>query len=47
MAKTTKIIAAPAPETEIGPVREYTEQQHGMIKALREVGSPTLMQPSF
>lgn len=47
MAKTTNIITAPAPETEIGPVRNYTEEQQSMITALRDVRLPPLMHLLF
>ncbi|KAH9926388.1 CRAL-TRIO domain-containing protein [Fomitopsis serialis] len=46
MVKTTEIIAAPAPETEIGPVRTYTEEQQSMIKALREYADTLLLPES-
>ncbi|TFY54908.1 hypothetical protein EVJ58_g8578 [Rhodofomes roseus] len=46
MVKTTKIITAPAPETEIGPVRNYTEEQQAMIRALREYADTLLLPES-
>lgn len=34
--KTHEVLTTPAPETKVGPIHEYTEEQTGKIKALRE-----------
>ena len=42
MTKTTQLLTHPAPGTVVKPVYEYDEGQKERLRALREVGGPSL-----
>lgn len=46
MGKTHQVLTAPAPATEIGPVRTYTAEQQDKIRALREYADTLLLPES-
>ncbi|CCM01164.1 uncharacterized protein FIBRA_03212 [Fibroporia radiculosa] len=46
MSKTRQVLVTPALNTEVGPVRTYTEEQQGMLKALREYADTLLLPES-